>query len=237
MKVVKPFKRNSWGIFYKVREIGDIDKKFIDSLDWPEDICLGISFRPVLLGKALEKRIKFPTGYKATLCCYSPGRGVSKTFPVASSFGIEARTPLNLAELRRIQRTMTANLVKEKKGGLTEQFKKALKAYIQKSLGKTKSLIVMRKNRPEGLFSLLPAVGGNAQPVKYDGITWHQFPREMSTNEKRSAYYLVSSWLKAVAELQVAVKISPEDVAFASFLAGIGFTLNNIQFSRKAKNP
>ena len=121
MKVFNPFKRNSWGIFYKVRDIGDIDKEFIDTLEWPENICLGISFRPVLLCKALEKKVRLPAGYKATLCCYSSGRGLSSTFPAVSSFGIEVRAPLNFAELRQIQRTMTANLEKEKKGGLTSQ--------------------------------------------------------------------------------------------------------------------
>ena len=90
----------------------------------------------------------------------------------------------------------------------------------------------MRKGCQEGLFSLLPAVGGNVLHVKYDGITWHQFPKNISSKERQSAYYQVSNWLKAVSGLQVAVKISPEDIAFAKFLAGMGFVVSSVQFSR-----
>lgn len=232
MKVLKPYKKKSWGIFYRVSRVSDISKKLITKLEWPENICLGISFKPMPLKVLLEKKLLLPAEYKATLCCYSQGRGVRKTYPPAPSFGVEVRPPKSFTELKRLQIKMALDFARRRKGGLDKQFKKSLKEYVQKSLGKTESLVLMRKGRPEGLFSLLPAVGGNVQPVKYDGITWHQFPRNISSKERQSAYYQVSNWLKAAARLQVAVKISPKDVAFAKFLAGMDFVVSSVQFSR-----
>lgn len=232
MKALKPYKKKPWGIFYRVNQVCDISKNLITTLEWPENICLGISFKPMPLEALLEKKLRFPAEYKATLCCYSQGRGVKKIYPSVPSFGIEARQPKSFAELKRLQINMALDFAKRQKGGLSDQFKKALREYVQTSLGKTKSLILMRKGRPEGLFSLLPAVGGNVLPVKYDGITWHQFPRNISGKERQSAHYQVSNWLKAVARLQVAVKISPKDMAFAKFLAGMDFVVSSVQFTR-----
>jgi len=232
MKALKPHKKKSWGIFYRVNRVCDISKDLIATLEWPENICLGISFKPMPLAALLEKKLRFPVEYKATLCCYSQGRGVKKIYPAIPSFGVESRPPKNFSELKRLQIKMALDFARRQKGGLNKQFRKGLNEYVQKSLGKTKSLILMRKERPEGLFSLLPAVGGNVQPVKYDGITWHQFPKNISTKERQSAYYQVSNWLQVVARLQVAVKISPKDIAFAKFLAGMDFAVSSVQFSR-----
>lgn len=232
MKALRPYKKMSWGIFYKVNRVRDITKSLIATLEWPDNICLGMSFKPMSLEVFLKNKLRFPSEYKATLCCYSQGRGVRKTYPPVPSFGVEVRPPRNLTELKRLQIRMALDFARRRKGGLDKQFKKSLKEYVQKSMAKTVSLVLMRKGRPEGLFSLLPAVGGNVRAVKYDGITWHQFPRNISGKERQSAYYQVSNWLKATARLQVAVKISPKDIAFAKFLAGMDFVVSSVQFSR-----
>lgn len=232
MKALKPYKKKPWGIFYRVNQACDISKNLITTLEWPENICLGISFKPMPLEALLEKKLRFPAEYKTTLCCYSQGRGVKKIYPSVPSSGVAARPPKSFIELKQLQIKMALDLARRQKGGLNDQFKKALNEYVRKSLGKTRSLVLMRKGRPEGLFSLLPAVGGNVLPVKYDGITWHQFPKNISGKERQSAYYQVSNWLKAVARLRVAVKISPKDIAFAKFLAGMDFVVSSVQFTR-----
>lgn len=233
MKALKPFKKNSWGIFYRVSSVFDINRRLIDTLEWPDGICLGMSFKPMSLDKLLKIKLRLPIGYRAALCCYSKGRGVHKTYPFAPSFGLEARQPNNLKELKRLQISMAYDFARRKRGGLTKQFKKSLQGYLENSLGKTKSLILMRGGHPEGLFSLLPAVGGNVTPVKYDGITWQQFPKNMSGNERKSAYYQVSDWLKSTAKRKVAAKFSPDDMAFIKFLSGMDFVASSIQFSRE----
>lgn len=232
MKALKPYKKMSWGVFYRVNQVRDITKTLITTLEWPDNICLGMSFKPMSLEVFLKSKLRFPSEYKATLCCYSQGRGVKKTYPPVPSFGVEVRPPKSFTELKQLQIRMALDFARRRKGGLDKQFRKSLKEYVQKSLDKTESLVLMRKGRPEGLFSLLPAVGGNVQPVKYDGITWHQFPRNISSKERQSAYYQVSNWLKAAARLQVAVKISPKDIAFAKFLAGMDFVVSSVQFTR-----
>jgi len=201
-------------------------------LEWPEDICLGISFKPMPLKALLKNKLRLPSEYRAAICCYSRGRGSRKTYPAAPSFGIETRPPKNLKELKRLQISMAYDFARRKKGGLNKQFKKSLRGYLEQSLAKTKSLILTRNARPEGLFSLLPAVGGNVSPVKYDGITWHQFPGKITANQRKSAYHQVSKWLKKTANLQVAAKFSPGDIALIKFLSGIDFVVSSVQFTR-----
>lgn len=231
MKALKPFKTNSWGIFYRVNRASDINKQLIDSLEWPENICLGISFKPMPLTALLKNKLRLPPEYRAAICCYSRGRGLRKTYPAAPSFGIETRPPHNFKELKRLQISMAYAFARSKKGGLNKQFKKSLKGYLDQSLAKTKSLIVTRNAHSEGLFSLLPSVGGNVTPVKYDGITWHQFPGKMTANQKKSAYHQVSKWLKETAKLQVAVKFSPGNIALIKFLSGMDFIVSSVQFT------
>ena len=113
MKTFKPYAKKSWGVFYRVRDVAGINKKLIESLEWPENICLGISFNPVKLTEFLDRKVRFPS-YNATLCCYTSGPGVRKVYPPVPSCGIEVRPPLSFSELKHLQNQMALESAKKR---------------------------------------------------------------------------------------------------------------------------
>ena len=165
MNAIKPFKRNDWGIFYKVAAASEIDGAFIKSLDWPEKICLGIIFKPLPLNRAAKLKFKTFEKYRMSFSCTSRGKRLRKIYPLVPSVGIESRPPENLTELKKIQGMMVKALAAKRKSGLDKNLKKALDEYSRTLLEKTESLVIMREGRPAGLFSLLHSVRILDNPV------------------------------------------------------------------------
>lgn len=222
-------KSSAWknmGEIHKIAVPRRIDVALLRAHGWTEDTpSIRFEFKKALRLAKLPP-VKIPVNSLLRLGCSAAGKKLGykgKAVPLA---GIEARPPIDLTELKRVNRAAHLAYLKawgKKVGGF---FLTAAKKYETKYLPKTRSLIMFKKGKPVALYSLLVY---REKGRVTDIAAWHCPFVKLSAKELRSVRHQASVWMDSSAKARLSVGLDYFDKGSLKFFAGLGFNIDRIR--------
>ena len=217
------------GKIHKIAVPRIIDKALLTAYGWSTEVpSVRFVFKKTLK-LAKFPPAKIPAGCLLRLGASAAGKKLGYSGKAVPAAGIEARTPRNFAELKRVNRLAHRAYLKEwgaKAGGF---FLTDAKKYETKSLPKTRSLIMFKKGKPVALYSLFKY---KEKGEIVDIVAWHCPFVRLSPAELRSVWHQASSWMNSSSKGRLVVGLDHFDKASVRFFAGLGFKVDRIRIVR-----
>lgn len=225
-------KTNMWknmGRIDKIPVPRRIDAAMLKKYGWPDpEPSVRFEFRKTLKLTKLPP-VKLPSNALLRLACGATGKKLEYKVKAVPAAGIEARSPKNFAELKRVNRLAHKVFLRiwgKKAGGF---FLDNANNYEKRYLPKTRSLILSRKGKPVALFSLLK----HKEKVRtVDIATWHCAFAKLSPAELRSVFHQAAVWMDSEAKSRVVVGIDYFDKESIRFFSMLGFKVDRIRVVR-----
>lgn len=206
-----------------------LDNAFVKSLDWPagEEFIRIIFKAPAALAKLIPSTIS--SRYMVRLGCYSTGKGLRAPAKTPAAAGIEARPPENFAEHMKVHKQARSFFMKTWGSRLTAGLKTSFGDFEKKNLAKTNSLIIFKKGKPAGIYSLFKM---EQEGKPYDLVAWHNHLPGLTPAERRGAQGLAIAWLAKNAKRRLAVGLDGFDKVSLDFFSGLGFVVTRVGLTR-----
>lgn len=225
-------KTSAWqnmGTIHKIAVPRRIDAGMLKRYGWPEtEPSVRFEFKKTLKLAKLPPA-KLPASALLRLSCGAAGKKLGYKGRAVPAAGIEARPPMNFAELKRVNRLARRDYLKtwgDKIGGF---FLTADKKYETKYLPKTRSLIMFRKGKPVALYSLFKySENGKVTDV----ATWHCPFAKLSPAELRSAWHQAAAWMDSESKFRVVVGLDHFDKQSIRFFSMLGFKVDRLRVAR-----
>lgn len=226
---MKKIKSQNAGVVCSMAAPRRLDNAFVKSLNWPAgEKFIRIKFKaPVALAKLIPSTIS--GRYMVRLACSSAGKGLRAPVKAPPAAGIEARPPKNFAEHLKVHRLARSFFMKTWGDRLTAVLKASFRDFEKKNLAKTNSLIIFKKGKPAGVYSLFKL---EQEGKSYDLVAWHNHLPGLSAAEQRGAQGLAAAWLAKNAKRRLAVGLDGFDKVSLNFFAGLGFVVTRVGLTR-----